>query len=77
MIRYKINLLLALKNVGYNTNRIRKEKIFTEAQLQQMRDNNLLTQKALNKVCTLLDCQPGDILEYIPDTPNRSEKNIK
>lgn len=77
LIRYKINLLLALKNVGYNTNRIRKEKIFTEAQLQQMRDNNLLTQKALNKVCTLLDCQPGDILEYIPDTPNRSEKNIK
>lgn len=67
MIRYKINLLLALKNIGYNTNRIRKEKIFTEAQLQQMRDNNLLTQKALNKVCTLLKCQPGDILEYIPD----------
>lgn len=67
MIRYKINLLLALKNAGYNTNRIRKEKIFTEAQLQQMRDNNLLTQKALNKVCALLDCQPGDILEYVPD----------
>ena len=67
MIRYKINLLLALKNIGYNTNKIRKEKIFTEAQLQQMRENKLLTQKALNKVCTLLDCQPGDILEYVPD----------
>lgn len=67
MIRYKINLLSALKNAGYNTNKIRKEKIFTEAQLQQMRDNNLLTQKALNKVCTLLNCQPGDILEYVPD----------
>ena len=47
LIRYKINLLIALKNVGYNTNKIRKEKIFTEAQLQQMRDNKLLTQKAL------------------------------
>lgn len=21
----------------------------------------------LNKVCKVLDCQPGDILEYIPD----------
>lgn len=59
---------MALKNAGYNTNKIRKEKIFTEAQLQQMRDNKLLTQKALNKVCFLLDCQPGDIIEYIPDT---------
>uniref|UniRef100_N2A144 HTH cro/C1-type domain-containing protein n=1 Tax=Eubacterium plexicaudatum ASF492 TaxID=1235802 RepID=N2A144_9FIRM len=67
MIKYKINLLLALKNAGYNTNKIRKEKIFTEAQLQQMRDNKLLTQKALDKVCFLLDCQPKDILEYVPN----------
>lgn len=67
LIRYKINVLLALKNIGYNTNKIRKEKIFTESQLQQMREHKLLTQKALNKVCYLLDCQPGDILEYIPD----------
>lgn len=21
----------------------------------------------LNKICKILDCQPGDILEYIPD----------
>lgn len=72
LIKYKINLLLALKNVGYNTNKIRKEKVFTEAQLQQMRENKLLTQKALNKVCYLLECQPGDILEYIPDDINHA-----
>lgn len=22
----------------------------------------------LNKICRALDCQPGDILEYVPDT---------
>ena len=64
--------MLALKNIGYNTNKIRKEKIFNESQLQQMRDHKLLTQDALNKVCTLLECQPGDILEYIPDPPDES-----
>ncbi|MDE6946180.1 MAG: helix-turn-helix domain-containing protein [Anaeroplasmataceae bacterium] len=74
MIRYKINLLLALKNAGYNTNKIRKEKIFTEAQLQQMRDNNLLTQKALNKLCSILNCQPGDILEYLEDEPEMDQE---
>ena len=74
MIKYKINLLLALKRAGYNTNKIRKEKIFTEAQLQQMRDNKLLTQKALDKVCFLLDCQPGDILEYVPDDPQSPDE---
>lgn len=67
MIKYKIDIIQALKQVGYSTYKIRKEKIFTESQLQQMRDHKLLTQEALNKVCTLLDCQPGDILEYIPD----------
>lgn len=67
MIKYKIDILSALKNIGYSTYRIQKEKIFNQSQLQQMRDNKLLTQDALNKVCTLLNCQPGDILEYIPD----------
>lgn len=23
----------------------------------------------LNKICKALDCQPGDILEYVPDDP--------
>ena len=67
MIKYKIDIIQALKQVGFSTYKIRKEKIFTESQLQQMRDHKLLTQEALNKVCTLLDCQPGDILEYVPD----------
>ena len=67
MIKYKIDVLLALKEKGYNTNRIRKEKIFNESQLQQIRQNKLLTQDTLNKVCILLDCQPGDLLEFVAD----------
>lgn len=67
LVKYKIDIIQTLKNIGYSTYKIRKEKIFTEGQLQQIRNNKLLTQDALNKVCTLLDCQPGDILEYIPD----------
>lgn len=70
MIKYKIDIIQALKNRGYSTYKIRKEKIFNESQLQQMRENKILAQDALNKVCTLLDCQPGDILEYIPDGKN-------
>lgn len=68
MIKYKINVLQALKSKGYSTYKMRNEKILNEAQIQQLRDDRLLAQDALNKVCTLLDCQPGDILEYIPDS---------
>lgn len=67
LIKYKIDILQALKQVGYSTYKIRKEKIFNQSQLQQIRDNKLLTQEALNKLCDLLGCQPGDILEYVPD----------
>lgn len=67
MIKYKIDIIQALKGKGYSTYKIRKEKIFNESQLQQMRENKILAQDALNKVCMLLDCQPGDLLEYVPD----------
>lgn len=73
MIKYKIDVIQALKSAGYSTYKIRKEKIFTESQLQNIRDNKLLTQDALNKLCKLLDCQPGDILTYIPDEPSEKQ----
>lgn len=67
MLKYKIDVLKALKDKGYSTYTIRKNKIFTEAQLQNIRENKLLTHDVFNKLCALLQCQPGDILEYVPD----------
>jgi hypothetical protein len=67
MLRYKIDVLEALKAIGYSTYKIRQEKIFTESQLQNIRNHHLLTHDSLDKLCKLLDCQPGDILEYVPD----------
>lgn len=68
MIKYKIDVLKALKDKGYSTYLIRKNKIFNESQIQQLRDNKILAQDAFNKLCILLNCQPGDLLEWIPDT---------
>ena len=70
MIRYKINVLDALKDKGYNTNRIRQEKIFGQQQLQKIRNGELASKSVLDIICKLLDCQPGDILEYVPDPDN-------
>ena len=67
MLRYKINVIAALREAGYSTYKIRQEKIFSEPQLQNIRRNHLLTHAALDKLCRLLNCQPGDILEYVPD----------
>lgn len=67
MIRYKQNILELLKMSGYSTYKIRKNKIFSEAQLQYFRNGTIVREETLNKLCCLLNCQPGDILEYIPD----------
>ena len=62
--KYKIDVIAALKNAGYSTYRIRKEKIFAEGTLQNLRDGVIVAQNTLEKLCELLDCQPGDILIY-------------
>ena len=67
MIRYKIDVIQELKAKGYNTNRIRKEKLISEGSLQQIRTGTAPGPKTLNTLCLLLNKQPGAILEYIRD----------
>lgn len=64
-IQYKTNVLELLKNTGYTTYKLRKGKILGESTLQKMRTNTLLSWAELNTVCGLLDCQPGDLIEFI------------
>ena len=66
-IKYKIDVLATLKAAGYNTNRIRKEKLLSESTLQRLRKGELINGENLGKLCELLRCQPGDILEYVPE----------
>ena len=67
MLKYKIDILEALKEKGYTSYKIRKNKIIGEAQMQKIRTGEIASKETLNTICRLLDCQPGDILEYIPD----------
>lgn len=69
MLRYKINILDELKNKGYTTYRLRKDRIIGESQIQKIREGELASKETLNSICKMLECQPGDILEYIPDEP--------
>ncbi|MBQ5970080.1 MAG: helix-turn-helix transcriptional regulator [Clostridia bacterium] len=66
-IRYKGDILVALKEKGYNTSTLRKEKIFGEKTIQNFRSNAEIPYKTIDRLCKLLDCQPGDIMEYVPD----------
>ena len=67
MLRYKIDILEELKNKGYSTYKLRKDKIIGESQIQKIRTGELASKEKLNTICRLLTCQPGDILEYIDE----------
>lgn len=64
-IIYKIDILSALKDKGYSTYRLRKEKLLAEGVIQSLRDNKMISLENIGKICELLNCQPGDILEYV------------
>ena len=68
MLKYKIDVLTALKDAGYSSYRIRKEKILPDAIMQYFRDDKMVGTGTIDILCKLLDCQPGDIIEYVPDT---------
>lgn len=67
-MRYKTDILAELKSKGYSTYKIRKEKIFGEAVLQSFRLSQPVSWGAIESLCSLLECQPGDILEFVPDS---------
>ena len=48
--------------------KIRKEKIISESTLQNIRNGKRITTDSIAALCEALNCQPGDLLEYIPDT---------
>lgn len=67
MLRYKFNVQEKIKEAGYSTYRLRREKILSEGTIQKLRSGNTtITLESLNIICNLLRCQPGDILEWVP-----------
>lgn len=63
-LRYKIDVLGALKSAGYSSYRLRKEKLLSESTLQKLREGVLVSTGVIEQLCRLLNCQPGDILEF-------------
>lgn len=66
-IIYKFDVIQALKDKGYNTNRLRKEKLLAEGVIQSLREGKAISFVNLDKLCQLLECQPGDIIEYVEE----------
>ena len=66
-IIYRKDILTALRENGYNTTRLRRENILSEGVIQSLREGKYISIAKVSKICELLRCQPGDILEYVTE----------
>lgn len=66
-IQYKINVLKAMKDRGYSSAKLRKDKIIGEATIQRLRSKQSVSFEVLAKVCVILGCDIGDILTFVKD----------
>lgn len=66
MYRYKIDVMKELSEKGFTSTRMRKEKILSEATMQNLRKGKGITTDTINTICIILRCQPSDILEIVP-----------
>lgn len=74
MLIYKTDILQALKSAGYNTYKIKTDNLLSQGVLQRLRHNEPISWANIDTLCSLLNCQPGDIIAYIPDDQQQNAK---
>ena len=70
-LQWKIDVLQALKEKGITTYTLRKalskEKSLSESTIQKLRQGEGVSWDNIERLCKLLECQPADLIVYIPD----------
>ena len=57
-----------LKEKGYTTYKIRQEKLIGQGTLTALKNGTGgLDAKTIARLCKVLDCQPGDLMEYVKE----------
>ena len=63
-IVYSCDVLEMLKDKGFSSYRLRKEKLISQGAVQRIREGKMISWHELDKICAWLECQPGDLLRH-------------
>ena len=74
MLYYKIDVVAALKAAGHTMTTLKKDGIFGGRLIDQIYAGKVLGITGLDRLCALLQLQPGDLIAWNPD-PDESPKN--
>lgn len=67
MLKFKIDIMDALKSRGFSTYVIRKKNLLGQKTIADIRAGIVPGIKSIDILCELLTCQPADIIEHVPD----------
>ena len=60
-------LLKKMSDNGITSYTIKRDKIIGQATYKKIKEGGDIDTRSIGKLCKLLHCQPGDILEYVND----------
>ena len=64
-----------LKERGISQYKLIMQHGVSNSQLNHIRKGGHITTATINKLCKLLDCEIGDIVDYVPDGDETEETN--
>ncbi|MEI1257544.1 helix-turn-helix transcriptional regulator [Blautia sp. JLR.GB0024] len=75
MLKYKFNVGEALERAGLNMYKAKTTKVLSQNTLKKIKNEDTsISLDSLNKVCTILNMQPKDIIMYVEN--EEEKKNL-
>lgn len=65
-----------MNRMGIRKKDLKDKKIVSGATINKMKNNEIVTTESIDKLCEFLQCQPGEILEFIPNTQTDTQEKI-
>lgn len=62
---YRMLDMMNRRNIGKEE--LRKKIQVSPATMAKISKNEYISLEVINKICSVMGCQPGDLLEYVPD----------
>ena len=74
MLTYE-KLFKLLEDNGYNTYKLKQTGLLSQATYQALKNKRGgLNANSIDRLCSEFHCQPNDLMEWIPDTPEETKK---
>jgi len=61
------NVLKLLSDHGWSSYRLQKERQISNGTIIRIRAGKHISTNTIDTICRLCNCQPGDIIKYVPD----------